>query len=77
MEIGIFICLSDVTVRKLKGFFFLTLLENEALGEILLHEKISLTDAGGKEKKIKGASKCLFFKLASDLKGGVLPLSLQ
>lgn len=47
MEIGIFISLSDVMVRKIKGLF-LTSLENEALGEISdLYKRKSFTDAGG------------------------------
>lgn len=48
MEIGIFISLSDVMVRKSKGYFWL--LENEALGEISdLYKRKSFTDAGGLE----------------------------
>lgn len=47
MEIGDFISLSDVMVRKIKGLF-LTLLENEAVGKISdLYEKKSFTDARG------------------------------
>lgn len=54
----------------------MTLLENEALGEISdLYERKSLTDAGGRGGKNREA-KCLLFKLTNDLESGVYCLYL-